>query len=167
MSVTEEQILEVFAKIRVAAEASSGVSAGEITLESDIYADLDLDSTDFVEFVMDVEDAFDLRVPWANLPEEPTHWLGRTVAIDEREAEAAAHHADADRPLPMDWSAYREGANEDVRLLLAELGFSRYAVERLDQSRELASRYHMTPTSLGFIAFCVATMLQHRAGSSS
>ena len=51
-----------FYSIRACAVDLLGVSEDEVTLDSDIYTDLGMDSLESVEFVMDVEDLCDVEI---------------------------------------------------------------------------------------------------------
>lgn len=58
-TLTREQVLE---RVRQVAAQHTNVDAGSIAADSDFHADLGFDSLDDVEFVMSLEDEFDISV---------------------------------------------------------------------------------------------------------
>ncbi|MGD8451929.1 MAG: acyl carrier protein [Phycisphaerae bacterium] len=54
---------EIFEKVRELAAAQVNADPAMITEQTSFLADLNYDSLDVVEFIMEVEDAFDLAVP--------------------------------------------------------------------------------------------------------
>jgi acyl carrier protein len=55
--------MSVFDKVKEIVKDKLGVDAGKITMEAAFVNDLGADSLDVVEFVMEVEKAFDLTIP--------------------------------------------------------------------------------------------------------
>jgi acyl carrier protein len=64
MKMTEQEIFVDFAEI--VAECA-GVSVSDVTLESDLADDLDLDSLSIVEVVVSAQDKFGVKIPDAEL----------------------------------------------------------------------------------------------------
>lgn len=63
---------EAFVKFQAQAVDVLAVSADVVTLEASFADDLDADSLDLVEFVMALEDTFDIKVPEEDLADVST-----------------------------------------------------------------------------------------------
>nr|WP_300005127.1 acyl carrier protein [Tissierella sp.] len=53
----------IFEKIKAIVAEQLGVEAEDITLETSMMKDLDADSLDAVEIIMELEDEFDIEIP--------------------------------------------------------------------------------------------------------
>lgn len=60
MAVSRE---EVFERVKETLSEQLGVEEGEITNESSFQDDLDADSLDLVELIMELEDQFGIKIP--------------------------------------------------------------------------------------------------------
>jgi acyl carrier protein len=54
---------EVFERVKETLSDQLGVEEGEITYESSFQDDLDADSLDLVELIMELEDGFGIKIP--------------------------------------------------------------------------------------------------------
>lgn len=54
---------EVFERVKAALGEQLGVDEGEITNEASFQDDLDADSLDLVELIMELEDQFGIKIP--------------------------------------------------------------------------------------------------------
>jgi acyl carrier protein len=54
---------EVFERVKTALGEQLGVDEGEITNEASFQDDLDADSLDLVELIMELEDQFGIKIP--------------------------------------------------------------------------------------------------------
>jgi acyl carrier protein len=54
---------EVFERVKETLSEQLGVEEGEITYESSFQDDLDADSLDLVELIMELEDGFGIKIP--------------------------------------------------------------------------------------------------------
>jgi acyl carrier protein len=59
-TLTRDQILERLCQF---AAEQAGINAAEVSADSDFFADLNFDSLDMVEYVMTLEDEFDIEIP--------------------------------------------------------------------------------------------------------
>ena len=60
MAASREEVLE---RVKSALGTQLGVDEGEITAESSFQEDLDADSLDLVELIMELEDQFGIKIP--------------------------------------------------------------------------------------------------------
>ncbi len=60
MAASREEVLE---RVKSALGAQLGIDEGEITAESSFQEDLDADSLDLVELIMELEDQFGIKIP--------------------------------------------------------------------------------------------------------
>lgn len=58
-TLTREQIIERLCRL---AAAEAGVNAAEVSADTDFFADLNFDSLDIVEYVMTLEDEFQVNI---------------------------------------------------------------------------------------------------------
>lgn len=59
-TLTREQIIERLCRL---AAAEAGVNAAEISADTDFFADLGFDSLAIVEYIMKLEDEFEVEIP--------------------------------------------------------------------------------------------------------
>ncbi len=76
--------MSVFEKIRAALSETFDIPAEQITMESDVIRDLEIDSLDMVEMAMDLEDDFGIEVPDEALM--AMHTVGDVVHFVEENA---------------------------------------------------------------------------------
>ena len=60
MAASREEVLE---RVKSALGTQLGIDEGEITEESSFQEDLDADSLDLVELIMELEDQFGIKIP--------------------------------------------------------------------------------------------------------
>ena len=60
MAASREEVLE---RVKSALGTQLGIDEGEITAESSFQEDLDADSLDLVELIMELEDQFGIKIP--------------------------------------------------------------------------------------------------------
>ncbi len=60
MAASREEVLE---RVKSALGSQLGIDEGEITAESSFQEDLDADSLDLVELIMELEDQFGIKIP--------------------------------------------------------------------------------------------------------
>ena len=82
---TREEILE---KVREIVSEQMGVDKGEIKMETSFVNDLNADSLDTVELVMELEDEFDMSIP--DEEAEKLQTVGAAVEFIEKHIEAKA-----------------------------------------------------------------------------
>jgi acyl carrier protein len=82
---TREEILE---KVREIVSEQMGVDKGEIKMETSFVNDLNADSLDTVELVMELEDEFDMSIP--DEEAEKLQTVGSAVEFIEKHIEAKA-----------------------------------------------------------------------------
>lgn len=82
---TREEILE---KVREIVGEQMGVDKGEINMETSFVNDLNADSLDTVELVMELEDEFDMSIP--DEEAEKLQTVGSAVEFIEKHIEAKA-----------------------------------------------------------------------------
>jgi len=82
---TREEILE---KVREIVSEQMGVDKGEINMETSFVNDLNADSLDTVELVMELEDEFDMSIP--DEEAEKLQTVGAAVAFIEKHIAAKA-----------------------------------------------------------------------------
>jgi len=70
---------EVLDKVCALAAAQVNIARAEVTEECDLFTDLNFDSLDKVDFVMAIEDEFDVTVP--DDQAEPVKTVGQAVAL--------------------------------------------------------------------------------------
>ncbi len=54
--------MDIQSRVFAIAAEPMGIDPGSVTLTSSLYNDLDMDSLDFVEFVMELEDEFNIEI---------------------------------------------------------------------------------------------------------
>ncbi|NLE60712.1 MAG: acyl carrier protein [Planctomycetes bacterium] len=59
-TLTREQIIERLCRL---AAAEAGVNVAEVSADTDFFADLNFDSLDIIEYVMTLEDEFQVSIP--------------------------------------------------------------------------------------------------------
>lgn len=57
----------IFEKVQKIIAEQLGTDVDEVTLESNIVDDLDMDDLDIIEFAMAIEEEFDIEIPDCNL----------------------------------------------------------------------------------------------------
>lgn len=82
---TRDEILE---KVREIVGEQMGVDKGEINMETSFVNDLNADSLDTVELVMELEDEFDMSIP--DEEAEKLQTVGAAVEFIEKHIEAKA-----------------------------------------------------------------------------
>jgi len=82
---TREEILE---KVREIVSEQMGVDKGEINMQTSFVNDLNADSLDTVELVMELEDEFDMSIP--DEEAEKLQTVGAAVEFIEKHIEAKA-----------------------------------------------------------------------------
>lgn len=82
---TREEILE---KVREIVSEQMGVDKNEIKMETSFVNDLNADSLDTVELVMELEDEFDMSIP--DEEAEKLQTVGAAVEFIEKHIEAKA-----------------------------------------------------------------------------
>jgi acyl carrier protein len=82
---TREEILD---KVREIVGEQMGVDKGEINMETSFVNDLNADSLDTVELVMELEDEFDMSIP--DEEAEKLQTVGSAVEFIEKHIEAKA-----------------------------------------------------------------------------
>jgi acyl carrier protein len=60
VAASREEVLE---RVKSALSTQLGIDEGEITAESSFQEDLDADSLDLVELIMELEDQFGIKIP--------------------------------------------------------------------------------------------------------
>jgi len=60
VAASREEVLE---RVKSALGSQLGIDEGEITAESSFQEDLDADSLDLVELIMELEDQFGIKIP--------------------------------------------------------------------------------------------------------
>lgn len=82
---TRDEILE---KVREIVSEQMGVDKNEINMETSFVNDLNADSLDTVELVMELEDEFDMSIP--DEEAEKLQTVGSAVEFIEKQIEAKA-----------------------------------------------------------------------------
>ena len=59
-TLTRDQIIERLCRL---AATEAGVNAAEVSADTDFFADLNFDSLDIIEYVMTLEDEFQVNIP--------------------------------------------------------------------------------------------------------
>ena len=79
---------EIEVKVKDIVSEQMGVDKGEITLETSFVNDLNADSLDTVELVMELEDEFDMNIPDEDA--EKIQTVGAAVEFIEKQIQAKA-----------------------------------------------------------------------------
>lgn len=133
---------EMIDAVRAVAHQVSGQPLYEITLESHLYWDIEMDSTSVVEFIAALEACFGLG-------------FGE---IDDVEFSCSAEGV-------REWAAYVRAVEEYAGRSLGALKLSPYVEERIVEIEALSREYGVLPFSIGFVCAFVSRRLDDLAGS--
>ena len=132
---TLDEIAEI---VRQVLSEMKFVPLDEVTLESHLYLDLDIDSMDLLDLVIRLEKKLETSISGESV-NEMCSFLA---------------------PPRTQWRFYRTVINRFMRHILDKLGFSYLVFRREHQIFEFSKKYGVAPFSVGLLCVCIQHLLE-------